>query len=108
MVPRPEACPFQATIELLSRRHALTIVWYLSRGGAARFTEIKRALGVNPVTLSDRLSELEKVGVLSRTPYQEIPPRVDYELTKTGKDLLPILRAMDKWAQRHGDEGLLR
>lgn len=104
MVPAAETCPFQATIELLSRRHALTIVWYLSKHPTGRFTEIKKALGVNPVTLSDRLAELERVGVVSRTPYQEIPPRVDYALTRSGEGLLPILGAMDRWAQDHGDQ----
>jgi DNA-binding HxlR family transcriptional regulator len=95
-------CPFQATIELLSRRHALTIVWYLAKEPSARFTVLKNELGVNPVTLSERLSELERVGVLSRTPYNEIPPRVDYALTKTGRGLIPILDAMSVWAKTHG------
>lgn len=95
-------CPFQATIELLSRRHALTIVWYLSEHPSARFTELKRELDVNPVTLTERLSELERVGVLSRTAYKEIPPRVDYALTPSGRGLLPILDAMSKWAKKHG------
>lgn len=101
MASLAETCPFQATIELLSRRHALTIVWYLAQRPAARFTEIKNALGVNPVTLTERLSELEHVGVLSRTAYSEIPPRVDYALTKTGEGLLPILDAMSAWAKKH-------
>lgn len=105
MVVSAATCPFQATIELLSRRHALTIVWYLSKCPSARFTEIKNQLGVNPVTLTERLSELENAGVLSRTPYNEIPPRVDYALTKTGQGLLPILDAMAKWAKKHGPKG---
>src|SRR5687768_14237837 len=84
-------CPFQDAIDLLSKRHALTIIWYLQREGIARFNDIRRALVVNPVSLSQRLTELEAAGIIRRKAYNETPPRVEYALTAKGKELMPII-----------------
>lgn len=94
-------CPFQPAFDLLSRRHALTIIWYLQRGGAARFNDIKRSIAVNPVTLSERLEELEKAGVVSRKQFKQTPPRVEYALTPMGRELLPLIDQMGRWAERN-------
>lgn len=96
-------CPFQSAIDLLSRRHALTIIWYLQREGKARFNDIRRALAVNPVSLSQRLSELEEAGVVSRREFNETPPRVEYALTAKGRELVPLIDKLGEWAQKHQD-----
>jgi len=94
-------CPFQDAIDLLSKRHALTIIWYLQREGVARFNDIRRAIAVNPVSLTQRLTELEHVGVVFRKAYNEAPPRVEYSLTAKGKELVPLIDRLDAWARRH-------
>lgn len=94
-------CPFQDAIDLLSKRHALTIIWYLQREGIARFNDIRRALAVNPVSLSQRLTELEAAGIIRRKAYNETPPRVEYALTAKGKELMPIIDRLGEWAQKH-------
>ena len=96
-----EGCPFQAAIDVLSKRHALTIVWLLQKESPRRFNAIKRALAVNPVTLAQRLEELQGAGIVARREYHEVPPRVEYLLTAKGLDLLPLMQQLDQWARRH-------
>lgn len=97
----PETCPFQGALELLGRRHALSILWILQQRSPRRFTEIRRATAMNPVTLSQRLSEMEKANLLHRTAHNEVPPRVDYDLTAKGRDLLVILDDLSRWSRKH-------
>lgn len=94
-------CPFQEAIDLLSKRHAMTLVWLLQDGQPKRFNEIKRSLGINPVSLSQRLTELEAAGVVARQTFNETPPRVEYHLTAKGRDLVPLMDQLGDWAQRH-------
>nr|WP_201468762.1 helix-turn-helix domain-containing protein [Microbacterium hydrocarbonoxydans] len=67
--------------------------------GPARFTELKEALpGISAHTLTNRLRKFESSGLVTRTVYAEIPPRVVYELTPTGQGLRPVLDSMNAWA----------
>lgn len=79
----------------------MTIIWYLQQEGPARFNDIKRAAEVNPVTLTQRLGELERAGVVKRHAFHETPPRVEYQLTKRGMELVPLMDALGQWASRH-------
>jgi len=70
-------------------------------GGRRRFGELRAALpGVSPKTLTDRLRELEQAGLVTRTMYAEIPPRVEYELTPIGHELEPVLVALADFGRR--------
>lgn len=93
-------CPFLDTMDLLSRRYALCILWALQKRRPRRFNELKQDLGMNPVTLSQRLKEFEAAGLITRTTFNEIPPRVDYDLTDKGLDLLPILDTLEAWSDK--------
>lgn len=95
-----ERCPFQDALEILGKRHVLTILWVLQQRSPRRFTGVKQAVGVNAVTLSERLRELEAAGIISRAQYAETPPRVEYDLTKRGRGLLVILDDLSRWATR--------
>lgn len=97
MQERP-GCPYQSAFDLLSRRHTLSIVWLLQQRNPRRFTEIKTRLHVNPVTLTQRLCDLEQADILHRRTYNELPPRVEYELTEKGRDLVHLVEKMCEWA----------
>jgi DNA-binding HxlR family transcriptional regulator len=68
-----------------------------------RFCQLQNAVGgVNPRTLSARLTRLEEEGILDKAILSEIPPHTEYSLTPKGKDLLPILEQMAAWGEKHG------
>jgi DNA-binding HxlR family transcriptional regulator len=67
-------------------------------GGPRRFTEIERSLRrANPKMIATRLRELEQTGLVSRTAYAEVPPRVEYALTERGRALRPVIEALRDW-----------
>jgi len=70
--------------------------------GPKRFCELEKSVGnINPRTLSQRLDDLEEHGIITKLSFNEVPPRVDYELTKKGQDLLPILKQMASWGTKY-------
>lgn len=94
-------CPLGGVMDLLSRRYAMQLVCVVGAMGPARYGEIEAAFGgVSSSTLSTRLEELVAAGLLSREQYDEIPPRVEYELTPTGEELCDRLRPLLEWAER--------
>ena len=69
--------------------------------GPRRFSELKRSLiGITSKTLSERLSELNKAGIISRTAYPEVPVKVVYSLTEKGLDFDKVLEATRSWGER--------
>lgn len=88
-------CRNSVVIDLISRKWSLLIIWLLSKYGKLRYNDIAKKLdGVNPNTLSIRLDELEKAGLITRQRFNEIPPRVEYSLTDIGKELDGITRPL--------------
>src|SRR5581483_9735033 len=95
-------CEVGELFRVLGKTHMLDILHlFLHEEGPKRFVEVQHRLGLSPNTLTERLKELQQVGLLSRTAYNEIPPRVDYEATPKAKDLMPVFEALLAWAQRH-------
>ncbi len=87
-------CPVARTAEIISGKWTLLIIRDLTTG-TKRFSELERSLdGISPKTLSERLSELERQGVLSRRTYAEVPPKVEYSLTPKGQALVGVIEAM--------------
>jgi DNA-binding HxlR family transcriptional regulator len=87
-------CPVARTAEIISGKWTLLIIRDLTTG-TKRFSELERSLdGISPKTLSERLSELERQGVLSRRTYAEVPPKVEYSLTPKGQALVGVINAM--------------
>jgi DNA-binding HxlR family transcriptional regulator len=85
--------------DLLGRRWMLAILWAAAEEGAVRFNEFKQALeGIPPRTLAQRLSELEDAGVLERRVLDTRPPRVEYQLTASGRKLGVLVDAMRAYA----------
>lgn len=70
--------------------------------GSKRFCELEKSVGtINPRTLSQRLDDLEAHGIISKQSFAEVPPRVEYTLTKKGEDLLPVLQQMASWGTKY-------
>ena len=87
-------------LEIVGHKWTLLIVEHLL-AGPRRFTEIERALvHANPKMVTARLRELEAAGLVSRTVYAEVPPRVVYALTERGRELRPAIEALRKWGTR--------
>jgi DNA-binding HxlR family transcriptional regulator len=90
-------CSVAACAEILGAKWTAVLVHDLSEG-PRRFSELEHSCaGISPRTLSERLRALEQEGILVRRSYAESPPRVEYELTKKGSDLLPIIAEMRRF-----------
>ncbi len=92
-------CGVARFLALLNGPWATLIVRELLRG-PHRFTELRDGLpGISPHTLTSRLRQFETHGIVIRTAYAEIPPRVEYQLTPLGEGLRDVLNAMGAWAE---------
>jgi DNA-binding HxlR family transcriptional regulator len=95
------ACPITATLEYIGGRWKAVILYYLS-SGKRRFGEIAaRIPTISRKVLSQQLKELERDGLIVRKQYKEIPPRVEYSLTKFGKSLSPVFKEMSIWGKEN-------
>ena len=88
--------PVEVFLEILGRRGSFSVLWALLQG-PQRFSALQQQTGLPPRTLSLRLKELEDLGLVSRTAYSQVPPRVDYALTPKGEGLKGVLEAISKW-----------
>jgi DNA-binding HxlR family transcriptional regulator len=94
-------CPMDVTINILSGKWKIGILWHLSRG-TIRFNELQRLLAnVTQKTLTMQLRELEKYGIIYREVYPESPPRVEYGLTQIGESIKPILSSLCQWGKEY-------
>ena len=91
------ACPVEATLQLIGNRWKVLIIRDLLEG-KKRFGELKRSVGtISQKVLTQNLRAMEESGLLTRKIFAEVPPRVEYTLTKTGYSLKPILDSMVAW-----------
>ena len=95
-----EHCPVEATLELIGGKYKALILWHLSEG-KLRFSDLRRVITATPKMLTQQLRELEAQNLIHREVYPEIPPKVEYSLTDTGRSLIPILVAMREWGVRY-------
>ena len=94
----PLNCPIERALRVLDGKWSTLIIRDLL-GGPKRFGELRASLGIgSPKTLTERLRILEHHGVLTRTVYAEVPPRVTYELSEKGYAFRTVLEAMAAWA----------
>ena len=90
-------CPVETTLMLIGDKWKVLILRDLLPG-AKRFGELKKSIGtVTQKVLTAQLREMEASGLLTRTVYAEVPPRVEYALTELGSSLKPVLDAMQAW-----------
>jgi DNA-binding HxlR family transcriptional regulator len=94
-------CPVETTISLLGSKWKLLILRELFQG-TRRFGELSRGVtGISQKMLTQQLRQMEEDNLVSRKIYPEVPPRVEYSLTRTGESLKPILDAMHKWGTKY-------
>jgi len=96
----PGNCPVCRTAEVVCGKWTLLLIKELSEG-QTRFCELERALeGISPRTLSLRLRALEEEGIVARSTFPEVPPRVEYSLTEKGLALIPLVDSMRAYGSR--------
>ena len=95
------ACPVATTVALIGSKWKLLIIRNLL-ARPWRFNELKKDLeGISQKVLTDSLRSMEADGIITRTVYPEVPPRVEYALTELGKSLKPILDSMRAWGEAY-------
>lgn len=95
------ACPVETTLTLIGDKWKVLILRDLMPG-KKRFGELKKSIGnVSQKVLTAQLRDMENSGLLTRTVYAEVPPRVEYSLTELGKSLKPILDAIWNWGEEY-------
>ena len=95
------ACPVETTLLLIGDKWKVLILRDLMPG-TKRFGELKKSIGsVSQKVLTAQLRDMEESGLLTRTVYAEVPPRVEYRLTDLGRSLEPILVAMRNWGEAY-------
>ena len=99
-------CPVERALRVLDGKWTVLIIRDLL-SGPKRFTALRTSLRIgSPKTLTERLRILEHQGILTRTVYAEVPPRVVYELTERGYSFRTVLEAMAAWGDRDLDVDL--
>jgi DNA-binding HxlR family transcriptional regulator len=97
---REDHCPIAEAAKLLGDKWTLILLRDLARGACRFKTLVASSEGISPSILTGRLRELEEKGIISRTSYAEIPPRVEYALTEKGRDVLPVIEALRVYGSR--------
>ena len=101
MMKELPACPVETTLTLIGDKWKVLILRDLLTG-TKRFGELKKSIGnVSQKVLTAQLRAMEESGLLTRTVYAEVPPRVEYTLTALGQSLRPILDAMWNWGEEY-------
>ncbi len=95
------ACPVEITMSLIGDKWKVLIIRDLLTG-TKRFGELKKSLtGISQKVLTNNLRQMESSGLILRKVYAEVPPKVEYSLSKTGLSLKPILDSMVKWGNEY-------
>ena len=98
------ACPVATTVQLIGSKWKLLILRNLL-ARPWRFNELKKNLeGISQKVLTDSLRSLEEDGIVTRTVYPEVPPRVEYSLSELGNSMRPIIRAMEQWGLEYQEQ----
>ncbi len=93
-------CPVDYAFQRVGGKYKGRILWYL-KDGILRYGELKRVVeGVSPKMLTQALKELENDCLIKRKVYLEVPPRVEYSLTVTGAELIPVIDKMRLWGEK--------
>ncbi|CAI9389637.1 TPA: helix-turn-helix transcriptional regulator [Citrobacter amalonaticus] len=99
--PESAASGVEHVLRLLEGRWKLIILFHLFDGKVQRYSDFEKLIpGISQKMLAQQLRQLEADGIVSRTVYPQVPPKVEYRLTEWGQALCPALDAMLKWAEK--------
>lgn len=97
-------CTLDLTMHYIGGKWKTIVLWYL-RNGKKRFSQLKKQIpDITEKMLSLQLKSLEEDGILKRSVYAEVPPRVEYELTEFGRTLIPVVEAIAQWGRDLGQK----
>ncbi|MDE5795693.1 MAG: helix-turn-helix transcriptional regulator [Muribaculaceae bacterium] len=97
-----EICPVRNVIARFGNKWALLVLLVISENNPVRFNELSRLIpDVSTRVLSNTLKVLEADGLITRTMYPQVPPRVEYSMTATGLSLIPIILQLTVWAKEN-------
>ena len=95
-----EICPIRNVVARFGDKWSLLVLLVIDNAGIVRFNELGRLIpDISTRVLSGTLKTLEADGLISRKIYAQVPPKVEYKLTETGKSLIPIIMQLTEWAQ---------
>jgi DNA-binding HxlR family transcriptional regulator len=94
-------CDAEATFRLLGQKHALHILWALLQRSPRRFNDLQASVGANTATVTDRLKQMQRLGLVRRDVIRVVPRRVEYRLTPMGRDLVKIFRPFARWREKY-------
>ena len=98
---RLDNCPLTYALNLIGGKWRLPIIWALNKNKTMRYNELKGSIdGITNMMLTQSLKELEAYGIVIRKQYMEIPPRVEYSLTRNGENLIPALKELAEWGKK--------
>ena len=98
------ACPVATTVQLIGSKWKLLIMRNLLQR-SWRFNELRKDLeGISQKVLTDSLRSMESDGIITRTDYPEVPPRVEYALSDLGESMRPIIKAMEEWGTNYKNQ----
>lgn len=96
------ACPVETTLTLIGNKWQVLILRDLGANGTMRFKELQRSIGkISQKVLTTNLRAMEEAGIVYREVFAQVPPRVEYSLTKLGQSLQPVLQAMSQWGENY-------
>ena len=101
------ACPIRNVISRFGDKWSMLVLFLLNKSdtGVMRFNEIRRFMSdCSQKMLSQTLKNLEQSHLVHRQVYPEVPPRVEYSLTDTGKSLMPVITALINWSKEHFED----
>ena len=102
--PESAASGVEHVLRLLEGRWKLIILFHLFDGKVQRYSDFEKLVpGISRKMVAQQLRQLEADGIVSRTVYPQVPPKVEYRLTEWGQELCPALDAMLKWAEKRED-----
>jgi DNA-binding HxlR family transcriptional regulator len=94
-------CPCEGLVDVIGKKWVLCALAQLGNEGTLRFNRLAEKLpGISAKTLSDVLKDLQRNGLVKRVAYQEIPPRVEYFLTRDGRELTMLVAPLMLWADK--------
>ena len=97
-------CPVATTVQLLGSKWKLLILRNLLTR-PWRFNELQKSIdGISQKALTEALRSMEADGIVSRTVYPEVPPRVEYSLTELGESMRPIIKSMESWGMAYKEQ----